>query len=239
MDDCDGCANGMNRRIRAALLAFVMFLLLLSIIPIVYFTFPALTGTPRIQVPRRDLTGMFFEPPAKTSVGLILEATDIINSSPTLPSSLSPTLQVFQQIITFTPPAANNEQAAEATSILQLVNAARINEGLEELALEPRLMQAALLHSQDQAKRDEMSHDGAADSQPHERVKQAGYNYCITGENVAMRFDVSAVGVFDQWWNSPPHRENIMTSDFVDIGIGFATSTSRAVYYTMVLGKQC
>jgi uncharacterized protein YkwD len=57
------------------------------------------------------------------------------------------------------------------------------------------------------------------------------------GENVLMRWDMSADGAFDQWWNSPPHHENMMNPEFTEIGVAFTQSEDGAYFYTMVLGR--
>lgn len=128
-------------------------------------------------------------------------------------------------------------QQGQAQAILNLLNAARVNAGLKPLTLNDKLTAAALAHSRDQAQMDTMTHEGSDKSQVADRVKAAGYQYSVVGENVLQRPDIHAGGAFDQWWNSPPHHENMMRPDFTEMGLAYAVSQTGQYYYTMVLGS--
>lgn len=218
----------MNPRTRTLLFGLCIVLLALSLIPILYFTVPALIGQPRIQLSRSINSDAGTSRLPNTPIPAAMTSQPLATTAPVL----NIPLPVPSAVV-------NNDQETEAAAVLNLVNIARANEGLGRLSLEPRLMAAALEHSEDQAENNTMTHDGSDGTQPSERVTRAGYPFCMTGENVAMRFDISSDGVFEQWWNSPPHHENMMTPEFIDIGIGYALSRSGDVYYTMVLGTTC
>jgi len=135
-------------------------------------------------------------------------------------------------------PAANDETAqSQEALIVASVNAARALEGMGALRVNASLTTTAQLHSDDQADHDTMTHTGSDGSDPGDRVTRQGYTFARLGENVLMRWDMSADGAFDQWWNSPPHHENMMTPDFIEIGVAFTLSDEGAYYYTMVLGS--
>jgi uncharacterized protein YkwD len=127
-------------------------------------------------------------------------------------------------------------QEGQAQAILSLLNAARAKAGLQPLKLNNKLTATALAHSRDQAKMDKMTHDGSDGSQVADRATRAGYTWSSVGENVLQRPDIHAAGAFDQWWNSPPHYENMMNPAFTEIGIAYAPSSTDQYYYTMVLG---
>lgn len=127
-------------------------------------------------------------------------------------------------------------QAGQAQAILTLLNAVRLSTGLKPLSLNSKLTAAAGTHSQDQAYRDKMTHDGSDGSQVTDRTTAAGYAWSAVGENVLQRPDLHAAGAFDQWWNSQVHRENMMNPQFTEIGIAYAKSALGNYYYTMVLG---
>ncbi|MCU0496472.1 MAG: CAP domain-containing protein [Anaerolineae bacterium] len=120
--------------------------------------------------------------------------------------------------------------------IVNLLNMARIQQGLGELRLNPQLTAAAQLHSQDMAAQEAIFHDGTDGSSPSDRAERAGYVGRAIGENVLMRGDINASGAFDQWWNSPPHYENMMSATFDEIGIAYAIGADGNYYYTMLLG---
>jgi len=144
--------------------------------------------------------------------------------------------------IQLTAPGATFEQVGGASRaeqealIINLLNAARSEAGLGPVVVNAQLSQAAQAHSEDQAIHDVLTHDGSDNSTVADRAQRQGYVGRMTGENVLSRNNLHAAAAFDQWWNSPPHHENMMQADFTQIGIGFALSGSDTYYYTMVLG---
>jgi uncharacterized protein YkwD len=127
-------------------------------------------------------------------------------------------------------------QEGQARAILSLLNAARTDAGLKPLTLNDQLIAAATAHSVDQANMDKMTHDGSDRSQPADRATKVGYAWGAVGENVLERWDIHAPAAFDQWWNSPPHHENMMNPVFTETGLAYAKSRTGKYYYTMVLG---
>lgn len=126
-------------------------------------------------------------------------------------------------------------QASQEIAIVELLNAARQAQGMGTLRINPVLTSVALAHSQDQAARDLMTHDGSDGQRVDGRVSRVGYIWQGVGENVLVRPNVHAGGAFDQWWTSPPHYEAMMNSELREIGIAYAHSATGQVYYTMVL----
>ena len=104
--------------------------------------------------------------------------------------------------------------------VLDLVNQERANVGLQPLSFEPRLLEAAETHSQNMALQDFVSHTGADGSQPEDRIRATGFQ--ITGrwgENVAW-WHPTPEAVMEGWMNSPGHRENILSPEFTQFGVG-------------------
>lgn len=129
-------------------------------------------------------------------------------------------------------------QDAAAWEILDLVNQARNQAGVHSLTMNQQLMQAAQRHSDDMAATDTLTHTGSDGSEFWQRMGDAGYSLTTGAENVLMRWDSSGAGAFDQWLNSPPHRENYMNAAYVEVGIAYAQASSGAHYFTMVLGAR-
>ena len=128
--------------------------------------------------------------------------------------------------------------AAPGDVIISYVNQARINAGIHTLTANGQLQNAAQSHSNWMASVDILSHTGAGNSSPGDRITAAGYSWQAYGENILYRFDTNEDGAFNQWWNSPPHQANMMSSSFCEIGIGVAQSSNTGrYYYTMVLAK--
>jgi len=129
-------------------------------------------------------------------------------------------------------------QANDETTLLNLTNQARIAAGAPALRLDSQLTQAAQAHSNDMAARNVLSHVGGDGSTLGDRVTRTGYTWQAVGENVLYRFDLSAQGAFDQWWNSSGHRTNMLNATYCDIGLAHARSSSGRYYYTMVLARR-
>jgi hypothetical protein len=127
---------------------------------------------------------------------------------------------------------------AQEPDVVPLVNQARANAGLAPLVSNTQLVNASRRHSNDMAAGDFLSHTGSDGSSLATRVTQAGYSWNFVGENVLYRWNVSAQGAFDQWWNSPGHRANMMNASFCDIGVTRAQASNGRIYYTMVLARR-
>src|SRR5437764_321055 len=73
----------------------------------------------------------------------------------------------------------------EERTLLKLLNEDREKEKLPLVQPKPILMKVARAHSANMARQEKMAHvlDG---KRPMQRVEEAGYNYRLVGENVAM-----------------------------------------------------
>jgi hypothetical protein len=118
------------------------------------------------------------------------------------------------------------------------MNAARFNAGLPQLLQSTELNLAAQRHSDDMAQNNRLDHVGSDGSQFWERMTQAGYVLLSGGENILSRWDTNAQAVFDQWWNSPPHRDNMMNATYIEVGLAYAQASDGTYYFTMVFGAR-
>ena len=85
--------------------------------------------------------------------------------------------------------------------------------------------------------------------EPHERIAAAGYAYCSVGENIGWQertkgeqtisVEPGELGreFFVGWRDSPPHRENILTPSFTEIGVGLARSDSGRYFAVQLFGR--
>jgi len=105
--------------------------------------------------------------------------------------------------------------------MLCLVNKFRAENGLKPLAFHPKLMQAAQLHSEDQAKTRSMTHQGSDGTKPSQRIEATGYKWQCVAENVAYNQDCEET-VMQAWIDSPGHRANLLKNDVVHFGCGRA-----------------
>jgi uncharacterized protein YkwD len=122
-------------------------------------------------------------------------------------------------------------------TILELTNKARAEKNLPALTVDSVLTAVARAHSANMAKKGEMNHvlDG---KNPADRVKEAGYHYSWTGENIAMGENVTVPDIFEGWMKSKAHRDNILKPEYQEIGIGIARNDKGEVYYAQEFGTK-
>lgn len=130
---------------------------------------------------------------------------------------------------------------AEALEMLNFVNQARCEAGLNPVVLNTELNNAALRHSNDMAYNMQtyISHTGTDGSSAGQRIRDAGYNFRGWAENVAAG-NSSAFATFEQWRNSSGHWNNIMNPSYREMGL-VRTSNSSARYrhyWTQVFGTR-
>jgi uncharacterized protein YkwD len=136
------------------------------------------------------------------------------------------------------------------SSMLCLVNRVREHYGIEPLEENAPLRRSATGHSNDMVEHGYFSHDGPAGSTVGSRVTQSGYlarvNAYFIGENIGGGVGPkrgSALAVFRAWMHSPPHRANILDTEFHDLGVGVARGYPAgggiaAATYTLDLGMR-
>lgn len=133
------------------------------------------------------------------------------------------------------PKDPNEPSEAWAADLLRKLNAERARYGLPPLTSCPRLVAAAVGHSVDQARNNQISHVGSNGSQFFERIAQAGYGGSAWGENVAGGH-TSTEQVLAAWMASATHRQNLLSRTFQHIGLARATSSTGTLYWTQDFG---
>lgn len=134
------------------------------------------------------------------------------------------TLSSFWQ----TPVRSSNGVLAYATDttingLLSATNTQRSGAGKSGLSLSSKLSQAAQAKANDMANRNYWSHNTPEGNEPWIFMDQAGYSYSKAGENLAYGFITSSDTVTG-WMNSPPHKANLLDTDFTEVGFGYANA---------------
>lgn len=106
--------------------------------------------------------------------------------------------------------------------VADATNEARTEEALTPLTRSAVLDRAAELKAKDMADNNYFAHWSPAGLSPWHWFEEAGYRYIHAGENLAVHFTDSNA-VVEAWLNSPSHRQNILNSNYTEIGIGTAT----------------
>lgn len=129
-------------------------------------------------------------------------------------------------------------QSTVETELLRAINDARFQNGIAPLIFNEQLQQAAQAHTEDMARNARLSHTGSNGSQFWERIQATGYRVTSGAENVLSRPDVNPQAAFMQWYESPPHRQNLLNAAYAEAGIGIATATDGTVYMSLVLATR-
>lgn len=109
-----------------------------------------------------------------------------------------------------------------AAQVFARINAARAENGLPPYTRNPQLDVAAQQHADDILQNGAaLGHRGSDGSSPLDRALKAGYGSTIVSENWAGYRTVDLVMSF--WLTDPPHRRNVLSPKFRDIGIGVAS----------------
>jgi uncharacterized protein YkwD len=102
---------------------------------------------------------------------------------------------------------------------LHLINSFRAQHGLKKLRLDKRLTKDAKWMGHDMPAYSYFDHVDHLSRDPFARMDAFDYpDNTWRGENLAAGY-ADAQDTFQQWENSPPHRENMLTSEYRAIGI--------------------
>jgi hypothetical protein len=116
--------------------------------------------------------------------------------------------------------------AMSDSAVFNLVNAERVNAGLNPLTLNSKLNSSAQAKADDMATRNYFSHDTPEGKTPWTFFDNTGYKYSKAAENLAVTSDMdNAAEIVSRWMNSPGHRANILDPKLVETGIGIALGT--------------
>lgn len=141
--------------------------------------------------------------------------------------------------------AATIRRSRDAT--LCLLNRVRARHGLPRLRLNAKLSRAARRHSRDMVRHRYFAHDSLSGRSPFERMRATHYvprsaSWWL-GENIGWGSGSLAepIAMVRAWMHSPPHRANILSRHFRDIGIGIAVGApvgGGGATYTTDFGRR-
>ena len=140
------------------------------------------------------------------------------------------------------PPSPTDVSAA---TVLRLVNAARARPrrcgtqsfpAAASLRYSEVLEDAADIQALDMARASFIDHTGSDGSSPTQRLARTGYQWRLTGENLALG-PTSSAEVVQGWLGSPGHCANLMDARFTEMGLARRTANdaARTPYWAMTL----
>jgi uncharacterized protein YkwD len=134
-------------------------------------------------------------------------------------------------VAVFAAPAPGEEIAAASPAdddaLAAMTAAARVEAGAGRLVRDPRLDAVARDHASRMAFARSLAHD-AGDGGPADRLRAAGVDASLLGENVASAPTVALA--HRALWHSPSHRANLVRDDFDRIGVGAARDVDGMVW---------
>ncbi|MEB3178445.1 MAG: CAP domain-containing protein [Nostocaceae cyanobacterium] len=122
--------------------------------------------------------------------------------------------------------------------VIALTNQERAKRGLRQLQWNAQLFNAAQEHSQTMAHGDFFDHRELV-----KRVREEGYPSSFVGENISAGYSTPE-DVVNGWMNSPGHRNNILNSEYEEIGVGHYYLENDGGrfkykhYWTQIFGKR-
>ena len=108
------------------------------------------------------------------------------------------------------------------SEILELINQARTDEGLNTLELQPQLTNAARRLTTDMACNDFVSQTGSDGSDWFDRISTEGYVYSDAAEIIFVGIVGPPELAFNWWMDKVDFAANILDPDFTEIGIAYA-----------------
>jgi uncharacterized protein YkwD len=106
--------------------------------------------------------------------------------------------------------------------VVERVNQERDAQGLAPLKRNDLLDSSSSIHSDNMASRDFFAHcDPDLVTSSSDRITAAGYVWINAGENIAAGYTTPA-SVMNGWMGSPGHRNNILSTSYREIGVGYA-----------------
>jgi hypothetical protein len=135
----------------------------------------------------------------------------------------------------------NNIFFADITksTLVSMLNQTRQSLGLNTLAENTLLDQAAQLKAEDMVKNGYFSHNSPTGTTPWHWFSQSGYNYKYAGENLAIGF-YDSTDVYKAWLDSSSHKQNMLNSAYTEVGTAIIPGfgDNNAIIVVQLFGTQ-
>ena len=128
-------------------------------------------------------------------------------------------IQVSFSIVSYTKPGILGITAnIDQKKVIELTNAERVKKGLSPVKENEALNKAATLKAQNMFAENYWAHFAPSGKSPWDFILGSGYKFTFAGENLAKNF-YNSDDVVQAWMNSKTHRDNLLNSNYRDIGI--------------------
>ena len=122
--------------------------------------------------------------------------------------------------------------SSNATNTFNLVNAKRVEAGVNALTWDSSLAKVAEARAMDLSKTGTFSHTTPNLGTPAQSAQKYGISYMSLAENLAGNSSDSAAVV--AWMNSPGHKTNMLNAKYKKTGIGVVTSPKYGKIYCQI-----
>lgn len=144
-------------------------------------------------------------------------------------------LQVGFSIVSYTKPGILGITASiDQKKIIELTNIERVKKGLGPVKENEALDKAAKLKAANMFEENYWAHFAPSGKTPWDFILGSGYKFTFAGENLAKNFYTSDE-VVTAWMNSPTHRDNLLNSNYKDIGIAVVEGVLNGQKTTLVV----
>ncbi|MEM9715926.1 MAG: CAP domain-containing protein [Pseudomonadota bacterium] len=120
---------------------------------------------------------------------------------------------------------------------LNLVNEARLFQGLPALTYSPELEQAALVHAQNIQVQQRAWHFGTDGSNPIERAQRAGFTGALVGENLSETYENDTV-TLQAWLADPNSRSIILDPNARTLAIAWFQEPNAKIWWVQMIGQE-
>ncbi|MBI2051141.1 hypothetical protein HYT33_00025 [Candidatus Roizmanbacteria bacterium] len=118
--------------------------------------------------------------------------------------------------------------------LVEYTNSQRQKNGLPPLSLNEKLSQAARKKAEDMFVKNYWAHYTPDGQAPWDFILSSDYDYEYAGENLAKNFLFSS-NVVDAWIASETHRQNILRSEYTDVGFAVVNGVLNGEETTLVV----
>lgn len=162
------------------------------------------------------------------------EAPEEQAEAPAEPAEETPEPQIETEDQTPQNETSTDELGSFEAQVIELTNQERSKYGLPALQADSELSAVAEEKSADMARNQYFSHTSPTYGSPFDMMKSYGVDYRSAGENIAMG-QQTPEQVVNAWMNSEGHRQNILSTSYTHIGVGYVENGN---YWTqMFIGK--
>ena len=144
-------------------------------------------------------------------------------------------LQVGFSIVSYSKPGVLGINSnIDQKKLIELTNIERQRKGLTPVLENDALDKAAKLKAANMFEENYWAHFAPSGKTPWDFILGSGYKFTFAGENLARNF-YSSDELVIAWMNSPTHRDNLLNSNYKDIGIAVVDGVLNGQKTTLVV----